>query len=263
MNRLSVIGVAALALLAGAWVAGTGASADDAPPPPPPAATLATATQQGAVLTPIAPCRIVDTRIGGGTPFGSQVSRTYYASGTTGFAPQGGKSGGCGIPVGTTAIAAVITAVDPAGTGWLRAWPTGQSEPGASLVQYSGTSNGSGVTLAVNPAAGKNLAIKNYAGTTDVTVDVTGYYAPQIYGTFTTAGNLFNGNGTLSPYSHGSTGYYVVQANRSLNGCTPIVSSYYYAYNVSAYVDDKYIYIQMTNYNGNQVDYYFQVQVTC
>ena len=54
------------------------------------------------LFVPIAPCRIIDTRSGGGKiPSGS--TRNFVVSGMTGFGGQGGTAGGCGIP--TDAIA--------------------------------------------------------------------------------------------------------------------------------------------------------------
>ena len=57
----------------------------------------------GSIFVPITPCRIADTRLGGGIVTGSST-RSFYVAGTVGFAPQGGKSGGCGVPLGATAV---------------------------------------------------------------------------------------------------------------------------------------------------------------
>ncbi len=281
MNRWTKVGLGTLLALA---LAGPGVAAASsttsaaaqpmaatqaAPPPPPDPDALgaqSAAGNQGAVYVSVAPCRIVDTRSGtgtNGTPFSSLATRTYYVGGTFGFAPQGGHSGGCGIPVGATAITATLTAVNPSHSGYLRAWPNGQSEPTATLVNYGTFSTGSGATVPINQSSAYALKVRNYGGPTDVVIDVTGYYAKQIYGSFDNTGAVYNGNGTLAYYSHSSTGYYVLHANRDLTGCTPIASAYYSGYIATPSVSGEYVYVYLNNPYAGAVDYYFHVAVFC
>jgi hypothetical protein len=129
----------------------------------------------------ITPCRIVDTRYGtgtNGTPFSTLQTRTYYVGGTVGFAPQGGTSGGCGIPVGATALAATFLVVGPSGGGRVHAWPNGQAEPNATTYYYGSHTGSSGTTVSINAASAYALKVRNYSATTDLVIDVTGYYAP-------------------------------------------------------------------------------------
>ena len=78
----------------------------------------------------VTPCRIIDTRNGAGvnnTPFSALQTRTFSVGGTTGFTAQGGKSGGCGIPVGAVGVAATLTAAEPnpdSSNGGFHACPT-------------------------------------------------------------------------------------------------------------------------------------------
>ena len=143
---------------------------------------------------PITPCRIVDTRTGGGALVAGSI-RDFYVGGTTGFAPQGGKSGGCGIPLGATSIAAVLTAVSPSHAGFLRAWPEGSTEPAATILNYSTVTSGTGATLSIKASA-PALRVHNYAGTTQLVIDVTGYYADPIEGL------IYTGS-TATPVSDG------------------------------------------------------------
>src|SRR5262245_33202437 len=98
------------------------------------------------VYTPVSPCRIVDTRVAGGS-LGAGTIRNFKVTGT-GLQGQGGASAGCNVPFGP-ATAAVINfvAVNPSGAGNLRAWaystPTVPA-PNASIINYTPVS---GATL--------------------------------------------------------------------------------------------------------------------
>lgn len=265
LSRWSIAAVAAAVLVAGVSTAAASSSGDAPNPAPhavaPAAGALAAASSAQDLFTPITPCRILDTRLS--TPMAANTTRTFYVTGTTGFAPQGGKSGGCGIPAGATAIAGTVTSVGSTATGWLTLYPAGAALPNASMLSYpKGMTITSGETTTIAGGAAKPLAIRVHAQT-NVVFDVTGYYQHQIYGTFSDTGALYAGNGTLTAYSHGSTGSYAVQAQRDLSGCTVIASSYYFSYNASAYVSGNFVYVYLTNYDGSAVDYYFQLQVTC
>src|SRR5258708_40354403 len=53
----------------------------------------------GRVYLPIAPCRIVDTRLPIPNPLLANTPRTFHVVGSANdFVGQGGESGGCGIP---------------------------------------------------------------------------------------------------------------------------------------------------------------------
>src|SRR6478735_2984629 len=120
-------------------------------------------TQHRVQLRAITPCRIVDTREGTGTghtPIGNLQTRTYFVGGTFGFAPQGGKPGGCGIPVGATAIATTFIAVNPTNKGGLRAWPNGQPEPTANVLNYGTFTMTGNPTTTINPSTAYSLKVR-------------------------------------------------------------------------------------------------------
>ena len=182
---------ATAAAVAAALIIGLNAASASSSPPTPPAVPAAT----GTVLTPasvdpqtqpetlfksVAPCRVVDTRIRGGA-LASGTARAFFVGGTYGFAPQGGKTGGCGIPAGATAVAAVVTAVSPVNGGFLVAWPYATAEPNSSILNYPAhTTAGTGVTLALSSGGSQGLTIRNSGGPTQLIIDVQGYYVPQI-----------------------------------------------------------------------------------
>ncbi len=127
---------------------------------------------------PITPCRVADTRLGGGIVMGSST-RSFYVAGTFGFAPQGGKSGGCGVPLGATAVATNVTTTQSATSGYLTGYANGGAAPLSSFLSYTRTANVTGnPVLPLATGSGKQLNIKASA-TTHIVIDVTGYYNTQ------------------------------------------------------------------------------------
>src|SRR4029079_7205751 len=94
---------------------------------------------------PIPPCRIADTRLGGGA-IQPASPRALYVRGTSGFVAQGGASGGCGVPLGATAVSASVTTTQATGPGYLTAYPNGSAAPLANFTTYYAHQN-----LTVNP----------------------------------------------------------------------------------------------------------------
>jgi hypothetical protein len=136
------------------------------------------------VLVPVAPCRIIDTRVAGGQ-ITAGAQRNFYVAGTAGFPGQGGTTGGCGIPLGpATAVVINFVAVNPAGAGDLRAFPFGGALPTASIVNYA--LPGSGLNIAngldtkiCDPATTTctfDLVIQADSSAVHVVADVQGYF---------------------------------------------------------------------------------------
>jgi hypothetical protein len=159
------------------------AAAPATTPPPTPTTvtrtvtTTATATGSGgAQYFPVAPCRLVDTRVAGGA-LANGTQRAVRIGGATGFAAQGGTAAGCGIPTDARAIAVTLVSVSPAGTGFLLAFPTGGAVPAASTLNYNkGLISSSGATLTVTPGRVDALTIRNAGVPVQVVLDVLGYY---------------------------------------------------------------------------------------
>jgi alpha-tubulin suppressor-like RCC1 family protein len=125
-----------------------------------------------------APCRLVDTRIGGGE-IGLDEFRSFQVAGTgANFAAQGGTAGGCGIPAGVTAAEISVTAVAPSGSGYVRIAPNDGSNPWATFFAYSsgiGITNTGSVTMAAAWDS-KDLMVRNFAAGTQLVIDVQGYF---------------------------------------------------------------------------------------
>jgi hypothetical protein len=100
------------------------------------------------VYVPVTPCRLIDTRLAGGA-FAPGSHRNYDLIGRNSFALYGGANTDCGLG-GTAAIAAIpqlaynipralmlnFVAITPLGPGRFTAWPTGESLPNASTLNY-------------------------------------------------------------------------------------------------------------------------------
>jgi len=174
----------------------------------------------------VAPCRIVDTRVAGGA-LGNGASRAFYVGGTFGFAPQGGKAGGCGIPVSATAVAATVAAIGPTTTGYLKAWANGAPEPGSSMLNYfKASAVSTGTTQTIQPTSGPSLRIKNAGPTVNVVVDVSGYYVPQIQALIGSDGSIQAGTSRIVSTSHPGTGSYYITLDRPARQCSPMVSTF-------------------------------------
>lgn len=136
------------------------------------------AGSQGAYYVPTVPCRVLDTRAGGGGILDNGVTRNYRAAGTGWeFALQGGRPDGCGLPDGSAAAAVTVTAVSPLGTGYARVWPNDGAAPSATFLNFTknqGITNSGAIKLA--SAGALDLSIKNFGGPSHYIIDVQGYF---------------------------------------------------------------------------------------
>jgi hypothetical protein len=174
---------------------------------------------------PIAPCRIVDSRIAGGHLLNGGT-RSFAVSGTTGFTTQGGSSAGCGIPTGANAIAAVFAAVSPHAGGYFKAYPAGQTAPASSILNYGAATTSSGVTLAIATGVTPALTVFNHGGPTYIVIDVTGYYQTQISADILGGGTFFNHTPRVLSVTHTvGSGLYAVVVDRPDEVCTAHVSA--------------------------------------
>src|ERR1019366_8977789 len=124
---------------------------------------------QNLAFYPVTPCRVADTRnptgTFGGPALAPAVARTFPVPAST-----------CGIPASAQAYAFNMTVVPSGSLGFLTTWPAGTARPGVSTLNaLTGvvTSN-----AAIVPA-GVNGGITVYAtDTTDLIIDISGYFAP-------------------------------------------------------------------------------------
>lgn len=120
---------------------------------------------------PLPPCRVVDTRGPSGTYGGPSIEGGTSRSFPISAAP-------CGAALSAAAYSVNVTAVPHGPLGFVTAWPSGQPRPLAStLNSIDGTIL---ANAAIVPAgAGFGGPVSLYASdTTDVVVDIDGYFAP-------------------------------------------------------------------------------------
>ena len=127
----------------------------------------------------LTPTRILDTRGTSTLPaLGSRIVQIRGAG---------------GVPsTGVAAVVVNITAVNPTAGGYLTAWPSGVGRPTASNLNFNPGQTVPNLAVVPVGADGKIQIFNGAPGSTDVIIDVAGYY---LSGTPTAAGAL----GSLTP----------------------------------------------------------------
>jgi hypothetical protein len=181
---------------------------------------------QAQIYVPVAPCRIVDTRSGGGKLTAGQT-RNFAVSGSTGFTAQGGNATGCGIPVWATAVAFNFMALNSTTSSYLTGWAAGAARPVTSVLRFQkGQITNTSETVQIRQNANPALSVYLGAGSADVIVDVYGYYEPQPHLIVLADGTVWYGNAThLTEIIHTTgTGTYTLVYDRSLAGCNVLTT---------------------------------------
>jgi hypothetical protein len=242
------LAVVALAGVAGATYAASQDGDEKGPSGGTQPAAINTALVPEAKFVPIAPCRIMDTRNTSGKINPGTV-RAFDAFGGN-LSAQGGTSSGCGIPSYAEAIEINLTAVAPAGTGWLRGAAqnsylllnpdpgTSQTLPNATLVNYSTALNASNsVTIPLCGGNGestggflilfacsgtKEFRIGAFNKATSVVGDATGYFVAPAFAVIDgdPAGDPVKiRSNDMGTATHTGTGVYEIATSRDLRGC--------------------------------------------
>ncbi len=110
----------------------------------------------------VAPTRLLDTRTT--TSFGSGETRALNIAGSV--VP----------PVGATAVAVTVTVTNPTAAGFVAAWPDSMPWPGTSTVNFA-RGDTTATTAIVGLGSGGGISITNVGGTTDVIVDLMGWFS--------------------------------------------------------------------------------------
>jgi len=128
------------------------------------------------VFVGMTPCRVVDTRSGSGLT-GAFGPPSLVAGATRSFPPRASTT--CSIPSIAQAYSLNVTAVPPGFLGYLTIWPFGAPRPLASTLNDSlGTvvANAAIVPAGSDTSGSVDVYVSN---STDVVIDINGYYAPQ------------------------------------------------------------------------------------
>jgi hypothetical protein len=160
----------------------------------------------GSVYVPIQPCRLIDTVPGSGYTDNGQTLVPGDESITT---PDLHHACGDQVPNTTNLDAIVInlTAVNPSSPGFLTAFGAGQQPPLTSTVNFvAGQTIANQATIATTQknaccteGYGGEITIDNWQGSTDVIVDVQGYYTSNytLTGVVNSPGSDIVNNGGL------------------------------------------------------------------
>jgi outer membrane protein assembly factor BamB len=118
-----------------------------------------------AAYTALTPVRLMDTRTSGG-PLGPASVRNLTVVGAGPLAPAG-----------ATGVMLNVTAANTSAAGYLTAYPTGSVVPLASNLNWTAAKTVPNL-VSVQVGSGGQVSFYNSAGSTDVVVDLEGYFAP-------------------------------------------------------------------------------------
>ena len=148
----------------------------------------------GSVFIPVTPTRVLDTRIDVGLAgaFGSDQPRSLDVTGAIPIVLPGGSAGTATlVPDGATGVVANVTAVGPTTIGYVSVRPgTATGKPTTSNVNFTNAGDvvPNSVTVEL-PTAGDHAGRLDLwfhgtadGATTDLLVDIVGYYAPGVGG---------------------------------------------------------------------------------
>jgi hypothetical protein len=130
--------------------------------------TDATAGGAGSGFNPLASARLVDTRVGGVSALGPGGVLAVQVAGQIGVPAMSS-----GTP--PTAVVLNVTATNATSAGYLTVWPDGSSQPLASDLNFGKGQTRANLVVVEVGADGK-VDLFNLAGSTDVVIDVVGWY---------------------------------------------------------------------------------------
>lgn len=132
----------------------------------------------GSGYAPISPARILDTR---STIGGHQSKLAPYETLTIPVAPTDGTGV---VPAGATAAVINLTALNESAAGYLMTYPDASSPSHTSSLDYRKYSRSNLAVVALN--SGGSFTLQNRTASTDVIVDVVGYFSSTALGRFVT-----------------------------------------------------------------------------
>jgi hypothetical protein len=124
--------------------------------------------------TPLTPARLLDTRAGTSTIDGRFAGIGSLQQGQICDVQILGRGG---VPTtGVSAVALNVTVVNPTGNSHLTVFPKGEAVPNSSNLNYTPGKTVPNMVLAKIGADG-SISVRNAFGSTDVIIDIAGWYA--------------------------------------------------------------------------------------
>ncbi len=130
------------------------------------------------VYVAVTPCRIIDTRVAGGT-IAANSTRSFDVTAANDYAAQGGSASDCNVGGAGNFAAAVInfTVVSPSIAGFITAYPFLATRPLAATLNYgAGEIRGNLAVVALDQGgSAAELSVYSF-GQTHLVADVVGYF---------------------------------------------------------------------------------------
>jgi hypothetical protein len=135
------------------------------------AAITRAAGGSGSTLVPVVPVRVLDTREPG-------ADFDVLSAGEVGRLNLAGD-----VPATAVAVDLNITVTGGTAASFLTLWPTGDSMPNASVLNWDGPGRTDANSVALKLGIGQQLDVITGAGDVHVIVDLMGYYVEESAGT--------------------------------------------------------------------------------
>jgi hypothetical protein len=164
------------------------------------------------VYTPITPCRAFSLS----TPILAGQTRTFQISGNGSFVAQGGPATGCGVPASATAVAIALHA-NSGKSGYLTAFAQGAPQPPTTTMLVPANEPTTAGAIVGLGSTGMLAVYARYG--TNVTGDITGYYAPPIMVWFNVRGEILRKTSPVIAVRKSTVGTYYVDVDRYVGNC--------------------------------------------
>jgi hypothetical protein len=193
---------------------------------------VAQVLSQNLIYTSMQPCRLFDTRVAGGALVANtdrQLNAVGVASAGS-LSSQGGNPSGCPIPgydafslPQVQAIVVNLAVITPAGTGVLQAWPSDQTKPDSSVMNFTAAEVvlANGVVLPVRQdTQGMDITLVSNVAT-QALGDVVGYFTDSTPVAGSGHQNVFLGKAAGNPTvatGIASSGFGISALNHNTSG---------------------------------------------
>lgn len=180
------------------------------------------------MMVPLEPARLVDTRTranAGSTVDGVNLGRGPVGQGQTYEVQMSGR-GGVGVTGAVAAVALNVTVVSPTASNFLTVYPTGTSRPVASNINFVAGQTIPNMAI-VKVGVGGKITVYNEQGSSDVVIDVVGWFPTDSEFTGVAPYRLLDTRTTQLPLTPGESREFTVtgQGPVPLAGTSPGVGT--------------------------------------